>query len=198
VLGERIHLGSGRHRLIRTNKTTEIGNGGFFMQQSMMFPRRAALDKGQPLSVPGTLRHPVATGGPVPGIDLAAAACQLQQESSWSGNRNAVALVKHQDFRLVLAALKSGARLARHGVRGSVLIQVLAGNVRVTIYGQDLSLTAGQIVSLDPHLDHEVSAMDDALLLLTIGWSDPPALSMLPSRPPDNAWDWRTDESVWN
>jgi quercetin dioxygenase-like cupin family protein len=176
----------------------EIGNGGYFMQNSMIFPRRAALDKGLPLSIPGTLRHPAATGGPVLGIDLAAATCQLQQEGTWSGNRNAVTLVKHQDFRLVLVALKAGARLARHGVRGSVLIQALAGRVRIAIYGQDLNLAAGQIVSLDPQLDHEVSAVDDALLLITIGWSEPPGLSGLPSSPPEAAWDWRTDESVWN
>jgi quercetin dioxygenase-like cupin family protein len=177
---------------------TEIGNGGFFMQKSMMFPRRAALDQGLPLGAPGTLRHPAATGGPVLGIDLAAAACQLQQESTWSGNRNAVTLVKHQDFRLVLTALKSGARLARHGVHGTVLIQVLAGLVRVTIYGQDLSLTAGQVVSLDPQLDHEVTAVDDALILITIGWSESPAFGELASSPPDDTWDWRADESVWN
>lgn len=169
------------------------------MQESMMFPRRAAMDQGLPLGAPGTLRRPAATGGPVLGIDLAAAACQLQQESTWSGNRNAVTLVKHQDFRLVLTALKAGARLARHGVHGSVLIQVLAGLVRVTIYGQDLSLTAGQIVSLDPQLDHEVTAVDDALILITIGWSESTAFGELASSPPDDdTWDWRADESVWN
>lgn len=169
------------------------------MQRSMIFPRRAALDRGLPLAVPGTLRPPAATGGPVLGIDLAAAACQLRQESTWSGQRNAVTLVKHRDFRLVLVALKPGARLARHGVRGSVLIQVLTGRVRVGIYGQDLSLTAGQIVSLDPQLDHEVTAVNDALLLITIGWSEPPTLSEpLAAGPPDALWDWRADESVWN
>lgn len=169
------------------------------MQRSMIFPRRAALDRGLPLAVPGTIRTPAATGGPVLGIDLGAAACQLRQEDTWSGHRNAVTLVKHRDFRLVLVALKPGARLARHGVRGSVLIQVLAGRVRVGIYDQDLSLTAGQIVSLDPQLDHEVSAISDALLLITIGWSDPSDVSgQLPSGPPDAPWDWRADESVWN
>lgn len=98
----------------------------------------------------------------------------------------------------MLTALKAGARLARHGVHGSVLIQVLAGLVRGTIYGQDLSLTAGQIVSLDPQLDHEVTAVDDALILITIGWSEPPAFGELASSPPDDTWDWRADESVWN
>lgn len=168
------------------------------MQKSMIFPRRAALDQGLPLGAPGALRHPAATGGPILGIDLAAVACQLQQESTWSGNRNAVTLVKHQDFRLVLTALKAGARLARHGVRGSALIQVLAGRVRVTICDQDLSLGAGQVVSLDPNLNHEVSAVEDALLLITIGWSERSALGGPPASPPDAAWDWRTDESVWN
>lgn len=168
------------------------------MQKSMIFPRRAHLAEGQPLGIPGTLRHPVSTGGPVLAIDLAAVACQLQQEGPRSGNRNAVTLVKHQDFRLVLAALKSGATLARHSARGTVLIQVLTGTVRARIYGEDLEVKAGQVVSFDPNLDHAISAVQDALLLITIGWSELPALSAPPPASPDDAWDWRADESVWN
>lgn len=168
------------------------------MQKSMIFPRRAELNKGQPLGIPGKLRRAAATGGPVLAIDLAAAACQLQQESTWSANRNAVTLVKHPDFRLVLTALKTGARVAHHSARGTVLIHVLTGHVRATIYGEDLDLEAGQILSLDPNLDHDITAVSDAQLLITIGWGEMPGPIVQPFAPADAGWDWQADDSVWN
>jgi len=127
-------------------------------------------------SLPGP-RHPVATGGPVLDIDLAAMARQLQCEHNGSGNRNAMTLVKHRDFRVVLAALGAGGRLARHSVRGTVLLQVLRGHVRIRIFEELLDATAGHIVSLDSNVDHEVTAIEDALLLITIAWPDAPHAS---------------------
>ena len=117
-------------------------------------------------------RYPVSTGGPILDIDLAAMAEQLQCEHYGSGNRNAITLVKHRDFRVVLATLKAGARLARHSVRGTVLLQVLRGHVRIRVFEQLLDVTAVHMVSLDAHLDHEVTAVDDVLLLITVAWSE--------------------------
>lgn len=117
-------------------------------------------------------RHPVATGGPILDIDLAAMARQLQGEHFGSGSRNAMTLIKHRDFRVVLATVRAGARLARHSVRGTVLIQVLHGHVRIRAFEENLDVSAGHIVSLDSNLDHEVTAAEDALLLITIAWSE--------------------------
>lgn len=121
-------------------------------------------------------RHPIATGGPILDIDLSAMARQLQGEHYGSGDRNAMTLVKHRDFRVVLASVGAGAHLARHSVRGTVLLQVLRGHVRIKVLEQFLDVTAGHIVSLDANLDHEVTAFEDALLLITIAWSDPPRI----------------------
>jgi quercetin dioxygenase-like cupin family protein len=119
-----------------------------------------------------TPRHPIATGGPILDIDLAAMARQLQCEHYGSGTRNAMTLVKHRDFRVVLATVRAGAHLARHSVRGTVLLQVLRGHVRIRVFEEILDVTADHIVSLDSNLDHEVTAIEDALLLITIAWPE--------------------------
>lgn len=125
-------------------------------------------------------RHPVATGGPILDIDLAAMARQLQGEHFGSGSRNAMTLIKHRDFRVVLATVRAGARLARHSVCGTVLLQVLYGHVRIRVFEELLDVTAGHIVSLDSNLNHEVTAVEDALLLITIGWQEAPRINAEP------------------
>ena len=154
--------------------------------------------RGQQLDVDGAVRTPVATGGPVLSIDLAAAFRQLQYERRWSGNRNAITLVKHRDFRLVLTALKAGAQLSRHNVRGTVLIQVLSGQIRVAILDAVLEASAGEVISLDANLAHEVKAVEDSALLITIAWPESPAAGIRHNKTEDPSYDWRTDESVWN
>ena len=83
-------------------------------------------------------RDPIATGGPVLGFDLPRVLWQLRHERTSSGNRTAMTLVKHRDFRLVLVVMKPGACVARHHVRGTVLIQVLSGKIRIGILGEHL------------------------------------------------------------
>lgn len=117
-------------------------------------------------------RHPVATGGPILDIDLAAMARQIEGEHFGSGSRNAMTLIKHRDFRVVLATVRAGSHLARHSVRGTVLLQVLRGHIRIRIFEDLLDVPASHIVSLDSNLDHEVTAVEDALLLITIAWSE--------------------------
>ena len=134
-------------------------------------------------------RHPVATGGPILDIDLAAMARQLQCEHYGSGNRNAITLIKHRDFRVLLATVRAGARLARHSVRGTVLLQVLRGHIRIRVFEQFLDVTAGHIVSLDANLDHEVTAVDDVLLLITIAWSEATRIGPRPTLAAEMSWE---------
>ena len=148
----------------------------------------------------GTSRLPIATGGPVLTIDLPASVLDLQREGTLSGNRNAITLVKHRDFRLVLSVMKAGTKLARHNVQGTVLIHVLSGHIRTEIFDASLHATAGQIISLDPNMEHEVNAIKDTALLITIAW---PQASSLPlpyasDRAAGSSYDWRADESVWD
>ena len=130
----------------------------------------AVLADAQQFGMLGGARDPIATGGPVLGFDLPRVLWQLRHERTSSGNRTAMTLVKHRDFRLVLVVMKPGACLARHHVRGTVLIQVLSGKIRIGILDEVLEASAGQVISLDPNLSHEVKAVEDTSLLITIAW----------------------------
>jgi quercetin dioxygenase-like cupin family protein len=138
------------------------------------------------------------TGGPILSIDLAAAFRLMQHESRWSGNRNAMTLVKHRDLRLVLSALRTGTRLAQHNVRGSVLIQVLKGRVRIRVLDAALVVAGGEVVSMDANLEHEVQAIEDAVLLIAIAWPGESGLAHAAPALSEPEWDWRADETVWN
>jgi quercetin dioxygenase-like cupin family protein len=130
----------------------------------------AVLADAQQFGILGGASDPIATGGPVLGFDLPRVLWQLRHERTSSGNRTAMTLVKHRDFRLVLVVMKPDACLARHRVRGTVLIQVLSGKIRIGILGEHLGASAGQVISLDPNLSHEVRAVEDTSLLITIAW----------------------------
>ncbi len=140
------------------------------MHKAMKPPHRAVSADTAQFGIPRIPREPVTTGGPVLSIDLPRVLWQLRHERTLSGNRNAMTLVKHRDFRLVLVVMKPGACLARHHVRGTVLIQVLSGKILIGILDEHLGASPGQVISLDPNLSHEVKAVEDTSLLITIAW----------------------------
>lgn len=113
---------------------------------------------------------PRATGGPVLDLDLMTMAAQLRNEGAWSDGRNTRTVLKHSDFRMVLTAMKKGARLREHQARGTVLIQVLSGLARIQVFDEVFDLPAGHALSLDPNLQHGVEALEDSALLVAVAW----------------------------
>lgn len=116
------------------------------------------------------IRLPRATSGPVLNLDLMRMAEQLRHEVEWSGGRNSRTVVKHGDFRMILTVMKAGACLRKHHARGTVLIQVLDGQIRARILDEIIQVPAGHALSLDPNLEHEIKAEDESALLITIAW----------------------------
>lgn len=94
---------------------------------------------------------------------------RLKREPTWrTGDRNAITLIKEPTLRLVLIALKKGAKLHEHQASGPVTIQAVSGSLRLTIAGQALELRSGEISVLESAIDHEVEALEEAALLLTL------------------------------
>lgn len=93
----------------------------------------------------------------------------LKQEPTWrTGDRNAITLTKGPTLRVVLIVLKKGATLHEHQVGGPITIQAIAGSCRLTIGGQVSDLGSGEIAVLESAIDHEVEALEEATLLLTV------------------------------
>src|SRR5688500_18316917 len=64
-------------------------------------------------------------------FDLGRELEQLRGEPEWSRGQNAKTLVKYDDFRIVLIALKTGARLPDHRTKGRLSIHIVTGRLVV-------------------------------------------------------------------
>ena len=95
---------------------------------------------------------------------------QLHSEAGWGTGQNARTLVKYDDFRVVLTALKARARLPGHQTEGRISIQTVVGHIQVRAQGRTFDLAAGSLLALDQGIPHDVEALDESAFLLTIAW----------------------------
>ena len=103
-------------------------------------------------------------------FDLGAEAERLRQQPSYGNGKPAGrTLVKEPDLRIVVMALRSGARLEEHRASGPISVQALQGTVRLHVLDDSVNLTPGELLTLEPGISHDVVAVEDAVFLLTIG-----------------------------
>lgn len=110
--------------------------------------------------------------GTAPTFDLTAEVARLHDAGRWAGGRCARTLVKEADLRVVLVALRDGARLDEHRAPGPITIQTLAGHIRLRLGDRTVELPAGGLIALERDAPHAVEALGDGALLLTIGQPD--------------------------
>ena len=103
-------------------------------------------------------------------FDLARELEQLHREPGWASGQNAKTLVKYDDFRVILTALKASARLPEHQTEGRISIQTVAGHIQVRAQGRTFDLPMGRLLALDQGLPHDVEALEESAFLLTIAW----------------------------
>jgi quercetin dioxygenase-like cupin family protein len=116
-------------------------------------------------------RVPQWMAAPVLAFDLTHEIAQLHEETAWQqGDRNAKTLVKEADFRIVLIALRAGARMEEHRAAGRISVQTLAGHIRLHTVGTNVDLPTGRLVSLERDVPHDVEALEESAFLLTIAW----------------------------
>lgn len=77
-------------------------------------------------------------------------------------------LLKERGLRVVLALLHAGTRLDPHHAPGPLTLQVLSGRVRLAAGRQALELGPGVLVALESALEHDVEAVEESALLLTL------------------------------
>jgi quercetin dioxygenase-like cupin family protein len=105
-------------------------------------------------------------------FDLADAIEELRKEPAWaSGDRNAVTLVHEGPLRVVLAALKLGARIGNRDTDGRLTLHVLSGEVRVVAGSEDVVLGTGRLISLQRDTGWAAEALAESYLLLTISFT---------------------------
>jgi len=114
--------------------------------------------------------HPPSMGDAFMEFDLTAELERLKDEATWSTGQNARTLIKYDHLRVVLTALQAGATMPDHQTDGRVSVQVLSGHVLVRASGRAFNLRTGGLLALDQGIRHDVTAIEESALLLTIGW----------------------------
>jgi quercetin dioxygenase-like cupin family protein len=112
----------------------------------------------------GTLAAPLLT------LDLSREIEQLRSEGRWQSGHTAKALAKYSDLRVVLIVMKAGGRLEKHQTVGRISVQVLDGQIRFNTDERSVELAAGQMLTLDAGIPHDVEGIADSAFLLTIAW----------------------------
>jgi quercetin dioxygenase-like cupin family protein len=114
--------------------------------------------------------HPQPMSGPYLEFDLVAELEQLHRESEWETGQTGKTLVKYDDLRIVLTALKAHRRISGHQTEARISIQTVAGHIHVRAQGRTFNLPAGSLLALDQRIAHDVEALEDSAFLLTIAW----------------------------
>ena len=103
-------------------------------------------------------------------FDITSELEQLHREAAWKSGQNTKTLVKFDDLRIVLIALKARSRIPGHQTEGRISIQCVAGHIQVRAQGRTFDLPAGRLLALDQRLPHDIEALQDSAFLLTIVW----------------------------
>jgi len=111
--------------------------------------------------------------GPLLQIDLEAELLQLRQEDSFQREtgRSSTTIANYPDLRVVLILMKGGSRMRQHRAEGRVSIQQLKGQTRIHLdASRKIDLCAGHLLVLDCGVLHDVEALEESALLLTLCW----------------------------
>jgi quercetin dioxygenase-like cupin family protein len=103
-------------------------------------------------------------------FDLLAEFHRLKAESAWSTGQNARTLIKYDDLRVVLMALQAKTQIPEHQTDGRLSMQVLSGHIQVRASGRTFNLHPGGLLAFDHGIRHDVMALEETALLLTIAW----------------------------
>ncbi len=102
-------------------------------------------------------------------FDLDAEAQLLRDSALWRDRgQNSRTLLKLPDLRLVMIALKSGHQIQRHQTDMRLNLTAFSGHVQLTVNDETIDLPAGHVLVLDPAIPHDVEALKDSVILLSL------------------------------
>lgn len=115
-------------------------------------------------------------------FDLSQEIADSEWKKPWQAGHYAKTLFKKSDLRVVLVSTEAAARLKEHHADGAISVQVLKGSIRFTTQGESHDLWPGNVLMLGASIKHEVEALEESTLLLTIAWPDAEKLEALKHR----------------
>jgi quercetin dioxygenase-like cupin family protein len=102
-------------------------------------------------------------------FDLEPQLRELRDDESYRrSGRLGRTLARSGRLRLVLVALNAGIEVGTHQADSPMSIQLLQGRIGFRIEGESYELRAGQVLFFEPGEAHDIKALDESALLLTI------------------------------
>ena len=101
-------------------------------------------------------------------FDLDAEISDSESHKPWPAGKYAKTLVKKNNLRVVLFTMESGSAIKEHQAGGSIIVQVLRGEIRFRTQDREQKLRKGEILMLGPAIAHAVESVGDCAFLLTI------------------------------
>ena len=101
-------------------------------------------------------------------FDLDRAFAELPRESVVRYGHIQKTLYRYGPTTTAIFAFEKGATLDAYRVEGEAILHVLAGHLKVKTEADAHELSAGQILLLDPDVEHSLSALEPTRLLLTV------------------------------
>ena len=114
--------------------------------------------------------HTSSLASPFLEFDLISEVDRFHGERTWNTGHNARTPIKYDDLRVVWMALKAGSRIPEHKANGRISVQVLSGHIRLNASGRAFDLLPGSLLALDERAPHDLEALDESAVLLTIAW----------------------------
>lgn len=102
-------------------------------------------------------------------FDVEPRLAELRQDESYRrSGRLGRTLAKSGRLRLTLVALNQGVEVGTHHASSPMTIQVLEGALSFRVGTSEHRLTAGQVLFFGPGDAHDIRAMEESALLLTL------------------------------
>jgi quercetin dioxygenase-like cupin family protein len=106
---------------------------------------------------------------PVMSFDLQPLLRELRQDESYTrSGRLGRTLAKSGRLRLTLVALAAGIEVGTHHADSPMTIQLLEGRLGFRVDGRDHELRTGQVLFFGPGDAHDIRAIEESALLLTL------------------------------
>ena len=115
-------------------------------------------------------------------FDLPKEMSDSEQKKPWPSGIYAKTLFKKHDLRIVLISMQNTAHMKEHHADGTLSIQVLKGQLRVSVNGKSHDLPTGTLFTLGHFIRHDVEAKGDSAFLLTISWPTAEELAAMKHR----------------
>ena len=102
-------------------------------------------------------------------FDLSKLLAQVKKGETWEKeNRNAITLCKCHGLHVTLIAMHAGTLMPGHRVECPISVQVIEGHTEFITDSKAVTLTTGQILTLEGGIRHDIKAIAESPILLTL------------------------------